>query len=455
MREPISLKGIIAIVIQGGRTILCVTLAIAICLGGYQFCAGVKRCNDPANSPEQIEQAYQEQLAAYEKDIMKVKDTLSDYEKKLEHYRQYCEESIFMSIDPYHVVKQTSSFAVLELEEDLPQAQGTADRDRDYRVDTITHLLQLYWNTSDLEKALEKYGYSGVDNRYVKEIVAFSALDNGMFSLVVYGATEEEVAKLSKAACGFLTEVHEAVADKTYSHQIVSLHSVVETGEESIFVEHQETVSDTIKAYEDEIEHWEAQLKLVSVPQKAGIFTMKQAVSAGVKWFAIGAVLGFILACVWILGRFLFINSLESSRQMEALLGVPYLGSLAKRGSIWSRMAGKLMNERAWATTEEADLYLFEHMKSFVNDGETVAVISSLSEKKVGMALSRAQEVLSNTKISAIANAENSAGALKALRESKYAVLAERIGVSDADRMQALVKMAQRMDVQVVGFITI
>ena len=62
MREPISLKELLAILIKKGTFIICLTLIVAIVLGSYKGYSQLQQSKLPENALEAREQAYQDAM---------------------------------------------------------------------------------------------------------------------------------------------------------------------------------------------------------------------------------------------------------------------------------------------------------------------------------------------------------------------------------------------------------
>jgi hypothetical protein len=203
----------------------------------------------------------------------------------------------------------------------------------------------------------------------------------------------------------------------------------------------------------DEIEQKIAELE---EPQKGVAYSLKNVLVSTAIFVIVGAVGGAGIACVWIMVLFLMRSRVESSRQMEQMVGVPFLGSVAGKGSVWCRLAQKLLGERVWEDADMAAGFIAEAVKAAGDDPEQLAILTTLNGKDTAEALEKVSQAVSFCgKVSCVGNAEKNPETIALLRNCKTAVLAERISASEMPEVLALLELASRMGVKVLGFVTV
>ena len=116
MREPISLKEILAALIRKGTFLLWMALILGILLGGYKFLQLRAEAGKPENAPEKIEQRREAAQAEWQDKKEQLEKELEKAKKDLELQEEYCENSILMQVNPYDTAKCTIIVSITGLE---------------------------------------------------------------------------------------------------------------------------------------------------------------------------------------------------------------------------------------------------------------------------------------------------------------------------------------------------
>ena len=442
MREPISLKDIFAIIIKRGRMIICLMVVFALLLGGYSALRGQSAATGGSL-------AYQEQLDSYHETKAHLEEDLEDAKTQCEQTKKYNENSIVMGLKPYDLYKSVSVYLITVTDADVSKSASGAMEDLAYIASVIQQCYQLYWETTDLGVAM------GIDleNRYLQEVIQLEGTESGALVLTVYSNTKEDAEALADSANNCLLNMRDAVLAKTYGHEISKFNQIVEHSTNSLFATHQKEQRKQLTEQKDAVKDLEKQLGALTPPMQTNTSVSLAGIA---KWAILGAFAGLALGCVWALVAFVMFAKTESSQQMEAALGIPYLGTTAKARDPFQRLAGKIMGETQWKDREHAAAFVAENLRA-LGAKEDLAIITTLHSKDACAALEQAAQTLQPVCINIryAANAQANRDAVEILGNCKYLLLAERIGASDVPKMQALLSAANRLGVTVLGFITI
>lgn len=457
MNEPISLKEILAVIIRRGRSILCFAVIAAILAGAYQFKVQFAAYRNPANSPEQYEAVYQIQTAEYNKTLSEYNKQLDAARRSLDQQLSYNESSILMQVDPYNMALDTFVLAITDVTEIQSEAYAQKEVNPGYFVDTLQNYYLQYWNSLSLSQTLPDNPYPELAERYLRELVGFYVNGNGVLTITAVGITEADAAALGNAVYRAFMALYPTVKAATYDHSISlvshSSRCVVDTNIENI----QTTNITAAQDKQTHVSDLENQINALAVPQLGTPYSKKTVVIQSAKWAVLGAFVGIVLACIWILILFLMRSRAESSRQMEKILGIAFLGSAAKKGSVWDRMTRKLLGERVWKDADTAAAFIAQSVTSAAEPGAPLAVLTTLNTKDAQAALAAVSEAICPVcpQISCVKNAEKNPDAVALLRECKTVLLAERPGVSNTPEIRSLIDMAEKQGARIVGFVTI
>lgn len=442
MREPISLKDIFAIIIKRGKLLICFMVVFALLLGIFSALRG-----RTATAGDDL--AYQAQLESYNQSKEQLETELENTKALHARTKDYMEKSLVMQLNPYDLYKSVSVFLITVTEgSDIKTPTSTLE-DLAYIASVIQHCYQLYWDTSDLGDALGM----DMENQYLQEVVRLESTDSGALMLTVFGSNKETVETLADKATAFLLNMREPVLESSYRHEITKFNQIVEHTTHSLFADHQKEINKQLTEHKDAVKDLEQQVGALEIPVQA---TASASLASVVKWAVLGAFAGLALGCVWALVAFVMFTRTESSQQMQAVLDIPYLGTTAKAGDPFQRLAGRIMGETQWHDREQAVAFVAENLRA-LGVQEDLAIITTLHTKDACTALEQAAQALCPVcdNIRYAANAQANRDAVELLGSCKYLLLAERIGVSDVPKMLALVSAANRLGVTVLGFITI
>lgn len=457
MREPISLKEVLAVVIKRGWGILIAAVAVAVVLGGLQFKKQMDYANAPENSAQQIEAEYQVALAEYEQQLAFLQESLEENSLLLERQKTYNDTSLLMQMDPFNAPKSIVVLSISGLDKDV---LGTKDQSEDRYARMLSELqtaYENYWYASDLTKELQNSGMDGLEEKYIRELIHVSFGQGGSILIATQGETAASAEKLADAVTKCMNKIKGLVSESMYAHTLTELKSTTKLEVSEEILDHQAYYASEEVYYEEEVKNLTQQIEQLQAPQKRGAYSMTAVLKASIKWIILGFVVGGMLGCAWVLVLYLFRSRAESSRQMEQILGVPFLGSVAKKGDIFHRLADGMLMERVWKDPAQAQAYMTAAMKNAAEDAQRILILTTLNGQATEAALASVEKAAAavSGNVSGLPDAERNPRTAEVLSGCRCVILAERVGVSDVPRMQSLLALAERMDAKVVGFVTI
>lgn len=457
MKEPISIKEILAIVIKRGIAVICVAVMLAALLGGFQGFRKLQAVRAPSNSAAEVDKRNNKAMAEYNAQTAALQCAIETVNYKIEKQREYNENSLLMQLDPYNKYTSNIVLAITELEENaflqVYKIQGTPV---DYIVSKMVQQYVVYWENMELS-TLKNNPFEGEEEKYVRELVSVAKEDGGTIAITANAATAEEAEAMCKSVYEAILAVQPTIADATYSHGLSVISNSTKMIVDYDLDKDQIICMENLAEYMEELEDYQAQLKKVKKPGTEKALTMSDVVGTAVKWAVIGGVVGFVLACgcVWLV--YIVSDGVETTRQMEAIVQVPFFGSSAKKGSAFVRLANWFVGERSWNDRNRAVAYIAENLKSRLDAPGKIAVVSTLkvTREDAGIALVLSALEQLGHKVCFVNEAEQNPEAIAALRENDYVLQAERLGASNRNAMLCVLDQAKRLDAQVLGFITI
>ena len=446
MKEPISIKEILAIVIRKGVAVIAVTLAFAILLGGLQGLKTFKASRQSSNTAEAVALRNEEKLSEYEAQAGVVNSQIANMQHKIDMQQQYNEESLLMQLDPYSKYESHVAMAITELEENaFQQFYKLQTTPVDYIVSKILQQYVVYWNNLDLAERLQGTAFEGVPEKFVREIVSVSKGDGGTLYIKASAATEADAAVLCQRVEEAILDSYNTICDATYAHGLTVISSGTKQMVDYDLDKKQITNQENLD------------LEKLKKPGVESVITKTDVLKTAIKWAVIGGIVGFVMACgcVWLL--YIVKDGVETSAQASAILAAPYFGSAAGKKGLFDRFADWFVGERSWKDKDQAIAYITENLKSHLSAGDAVALVSSGAAKEDDACIAAVVKSMQDQgyTVRFADEAGRNPAAIAAVRESEYVILAERLGKTSRGAMICVQELAQQLDAKILGFITI
>ena len=458
MKEPISIKEILAVVIKRGFAILCAAVVFAALLGGLQGVKKLAGVRSPENTPEKVAERNEETMKAYQIQHDMLEAAIEKAQYKQDKQKEYNTESLFMQLDPYDKYRSYVLLAVTEVDENaFQQVYDQEGTPVDYVVSKILNQYEAYWNNLDIMGELANNPYPDSKEKYIREIAKVAETDGGILAISVNAQTAAEASMLCDSIYESILLVQPTIAQATYAHALTVVDSGTKNEIDYEMAKNQIINLENVDTYQMEIEENKYEMKNLKKPSEESVLTMSTVVKSAVKWAIIGGVVGFVMACAFVWLMYILSDGVETSRQAEAILGVPYYGSAAKKGNLFVRLADRFVGERCWKDQEQAVCYIAENAKARMDGLQKIALLSTLAvcEEDAGVAMVLKALRDQGHTVTFAAKAEENPAAIAALRESDCVILAERLGKSNRNAMLQVCAQAVQLDAKVAGFITL
>ncbi len=456
MKDTVTLKELAAIAVRRGRLAVILALACAVLLGGWRAWGLIKSSGNEDNSPEKIEERYQEAMDEYETGKKSLENQLEKTQKQLESQQEYNEKSFLMEIDPHNKAVTTINLAITDVDEGaFQQVFRLETTPIDFIISKIQSQYVILWDSLDLQSALSYTPRAGMEDKYLREVVKLSTAAGGCLAITASGVSEEETRKLAEAAYDRVLALRSAISEGSYLHSVIQLGSATKIIVDAGLEDTQTANLEKITSYNDTIKDLNRQLEELAEPKREEAVTPAKIALSVVKYAVLGAALGCLLALVWALASYLFRSRPETSRQLEEGLSVPFLGSAARPGGLWDRLADRILCERLWKDEAQALEYISASARTLLPASGPVLLASTLPlpEERVRPVM-KALEGGGRT-VRFVGGALRSPETAGALKDCGCVVLAERPGATRWDDVAELASLAGSLNRPVGGFVTV
>lgn len=454
MADTVTLKEMLAVVVRRGRTLIALCLVFAVLLGAFCAFQRIRAINDSDNTPEAIEQAYQDDLASY----LTQKEVLTQQQLKLkqnlESYQTHMDTSLLMQLDAYKEASTVIDIAITELApNDFEQVYEIEGTPADYIITRIQNQYLIHWRSINLATVL------GIDvtDQHWREVVSLENKGGGILEIKAIAQTEEESAALAQKVYQYLMDNVETVSQSAYRHGFSLLSNSSKTESDSDLATLQKNNLNLLSQYEKDLAAAELALEALAEPQRAEQITVTTIIRDMVKYAVLGGVLGVILGVIWIVIGYFFGTKLVFADDLVQDLKIPMMMSFSGNSTLFTRLSDRILGERVWYDETQALAFLSESASVRLESGVKIALLSSLALKEktshVQSAIT-ALETMGHT-VCLVENATYSAKALSAISGSDCVIFMERRGVTGTKSVELLLSMAAEQDKPVKGFILI
>ena len=458
MEDTVTLKELCAVALRRGRLILCVAAVFALLAGGFQLIKLVKEAGSAENSEEKIEERYQAALEAYEKEKENLQEQLAKAEKRLASQQEYNDNSLKMRIDPYNKAVTTISFAITDVDDTSFQQvfllEGTPV---DYIISKIRNHYLAYWNSLDLERALQNCTYAGNEDKYLREIVFLANMDGGGLTLTAYGESEQDAQELADAVYACLTAVQPTIESSAYPHAFTVINKVTKILVDEGLEESQKSNRNNITTYQTNIESLQQRLNDLAEPEREKGYSGLVIAKSTLKWAVIGAAAGIFVALMWAFLEYVFCGYIESIHGVETKHSLVFLGSSAQEKSVWSKLSCRVLGERVWKSEVNRNAYLAENLKFYLLQGNKTAILSTLPIDETTPSIQTLIQTLSAQEHTArfLSCASQNPNTIGILQDCDNVILAERIGTSRWDKLLENEALVKRIGKKICGFVAV
>lgn len=453
--QEIYLTELLALCVRKGRALLAAGLAFAVLLGGWQLQKLLKVSRGPEYSEEKIEERYQDAMREYEKKVEELENSIEDEEKALADKQEYLNNSLLMKLDPYNVYETSIYFGFSDIDEAAWAQVHYSNTSLDFVYSKIRSQYVVYWNGMDLPASLNAAGYSGIQDKYMRELLSVSEQDGGMLRIRAVGSSAAETEKVADALYQRFVDLQPTAAQNSYGHSFVLLKRITKSTIDTDLENSQRSNQDDIDSRQTTIEDLQKQLEELKEPDRNEGYSRSTIIKGTAKYAVVGAVGGVAAACFAILLYAVMAGVLISSQQMERQLGVTCLGVIKGKAGVFDRWADILSGERRWKDREQAVSYAVRKLETTTAPDSKLLLAIAMHTGKPGDSAEAFKKGLTEHgyQVSCVYDAVHDPAFMDAVKGCDGVVLLEAQWASRLANVADILKLAKAMEKPVQGFV--
>jgi len=458
MEDTIRLTELLAAMIRAWKKVCAVALVFAMLLGAFQLYRQVSLAHDDENSPEKIEERYQEALSSFEEEKEDMEEQLASQEKSLRSKRAYLENSILLNIDPYDKYTSYLIFAITDIDgSGFQQLYHYPETPADYLLTTIRSQYIELWRRSNVSRDIGIEKYSTIEEKYWSEVVSVYVLDGGLLAIEAVAGSAAEAEKLTRAVYNYFESNQSIISKSAFPHSFSIVNQATKNTVDEDLASRRKNLEDEAESLQTEIEEKREKIAALSVPEREEGYPTSTIIKSVAQYAVLGLVAGTFLACLWVCCGYVFRNRLISSYQLERTISAPFFGSLAIECGFFDRLANRIVSERVWFDQEKALTYIKSQVKATLPEGSSLLLLSTLPEKSVETQKNELCKAFCGDgfQVESISDVVHAPNAAQAIQTSGPAIFVEQLDHSDIAAIQDTVARVKAAKNEILGFIII
>ncbi len=387
----ISLVSIFALLFKNIKVfIIAFFIGLVVC-GGYKTVTAIvsERAEGDEENTDVTKETYETQLLQWEIEKEIQEKNLVATEKQREQQFLYNDTAPIMQIDADAVVKTVVSFMVSS-DETFIITSSSGDREMPLAYMAAQKYID-DWKTVDIVSIVD----NGItEDSWLREVIYLNTsevnlvvsatkitasavgVSNTSYTtscplvLTVFSSTAEEGNYLSDIISDYILSMKDTVELESFAHTISKTQVKQTLIKESAITSYQiqcvkntNTLTEQMKKLKDDIK-----AKKSEAPSSPKMQIIKTAI--------IGAIAAVFLACLWVF--IAFAGKISSSFEFADRTRFTYLGSFFRKRALGDRIADKILNERIFASQEDAAAFIMSNAGTVLKSGEKVLVASTL-----------------------------------------------------------------------------
>lgn len=446
MKDTVTLKELVALIIRKGRLCICLAVIFGLLLGGLGVSKKISDMNSPKNTPEKVEEHYQEKVDEYHRKHAELQSNYTHKKNQLAAAIEYQQNSLLCKIDPSDKIVAQSVLSVTNIAKKATSLKDISldSLNQTTELDILSHY-DTMWVNADLKESLK----IDVLDTYLREVITLTIKDEILLKVTAVASTEDEAKTLHDAALKFLQNQTDIISDTYCSHDLVVLSTSIKasTDYEATEPSPQQKIQKTIIDLQNQIIEAENELKDLTEPPLETPINIVNIIVNFVLQFVLGGIIGVIIGAVFVIVQYLFGSRLTHITCVEQQFPNCFAISLSLSKNWFERTANKLLGERVWKTQEQSLAYLQEALKVRFTDKDTVALVTTLSSANECDEFVQIKQLLEQCgcRVVVADNAYYNSEAIRAMSEADKVVMIEQYNNSKTNEIEAtLALVAER-----------
>ena len=451
--EEINLKQLLVYVLRKWRSMLAAAVILGLLLGGVKMAKGFLDFQDPEKVEESVKEA---ELAQenYDTARSQLTNQMAEYNRQIDDYRKYQENSLYMKIDPYAVYKESVTYVVTTDYQILPNMTYQT-------LNWMGPVLSAYTSvaTSVTLKDLPPEGQAGLSEEWDadsldKLIRVETNTNDGKLTITASAESKIRAKAILQAVRAKVETNKDSIAKAAGEHKL----SVI--AEKSMITVDQTIINDrearlrNVTALREAADKAVEKYNKLSAPKDTSL-TEKGIIKRGIKFAVLGGVAGLLLSCFFFCVLFMINGKLNDVSGLKERYHTRVFAMLPenKKACLIDNMLNCIEGSVSKQTAETLLLVAGAEIDGQQN-GKRIAIAGTVSDgtkKMIAETLQQSGDVT----VFSVGNVLSDPEAVRKIKSADSVILVEAkyaSAMSDIDREKELL---DSMKVSLAGFIIV
>ena len=450
--EEIDLKQLLVYVFRKWRTMLAAAVILGLLLGGAKTAKGFLDLQDPEKVEESIKEA---ELAQENYDTAKAQLTnqMAEYNRQIEDYQKYQDNSLYMKIDPYAVYKESVTYVVTTDYQILPNMTYKS-------LNWMGPVLSAYTSvaTSITLKDLPPEGQTGLSEEWDadsldKLIKVETNTNDGKLTITASAESEIRAKAILQAVREKVESNQESIAKAAGEHKlsVIAEKSMV-TVDQSI-INDREARLRNITALREAADRAVEKYDKLNEPKDKSI-TVGNTVKGGIKFAILGCLAGAFLCCIFYGLQYLMNGKLNDPGNLKGRYQTRILAMLSerKKSGVVDRLLDRIEGMETGPQNGENQLHVAAESLGGIYSGKNIAVAGTATAEMKARAVETLQKAEGFTTVDA-GDILSDPESVRKVRTADAVILVERKNISSMADIEQEIDLLKTMGVKLEGFI--
>lgn len=450
--EEIDLKQLLVYVFRKWRTMLAAAVILGLLLGGAKAAKGFLDLQDPEKVEESIKEAELE-LENYETAKTQLTNQMAEYNRQIEDYQKYQDNSLYMKIDPYAVYKESVTYVVTTDYQILPNMTYQS-------LNWMGPVLSAYTSvaTSITLKDLPPEGQTGLSEEWDadsldKLIKVETNTNDGKLTITASAESETRAKSILQAVREKVELNQESIAKAAGEHKlsVIAEKSMV-TVDQSI-INDREARLRNITALREAADKAVDKYNKLSKPKDNAI-SIGNTIKNGVKFAILGVLAGVFLCCFYFCMQYLMNGKLNDPGNLKVRYQTRILAELPgkRKAGIIDRILDRFEGIKTTMQSGEKQLHVAAESLGGIYSGKCIALAGTASIELKTMAVETLKKA-ERLNVVAAGDILTDPDAIRKIRSADAVILMESKNVAVMAEIERETEILKAMGITLEGFI--
>lgn len=454
--EEIDLKRLLIYVLRKWRIMIAAAVVLGLLLGGAKAVKGFIDLQDPEKVEESIKEAELERQN-YDTAKAQLINQMAEYNRQIDDYQKYQDNSLYMRLDPYAVYKESITYVVTTDYQILPNMTYQS-------LNWMGPVLSAYTTVANSVtlKDLPSEGRAGLSEEWdadslEKLVKVETNANDGKLTITASAESETRAKAILQAVKKKVEANQKSVAEAAGNHKLSLISEKSTVTVDQNIINDRDTKQKNVTALRDAADRAVEKYNKLSEPKDNAI-SVKNTVKNGIKFGIVGIMAGIFLICFWACAKYLLDDVLHDPVVLAGKYQNRVLGTISKskgRGFI-DRKIDALDGGGCDSSSEEIVLRTVAASLEQASSGKEKVLVAGTADAGIIEDISsHLAQYCDSVEVVFKGNLLKDAAAVEKLKEADSVLLVEMKDISRNKEIERELEVIRQLGKRTDGFLLI